>query len=692
MTASLLDRKPAIWPALLALALACASFWLYQRSAGLYPTVFADEWYYSKMARLMPLAEAIVPSYLYLWIFGASKACGPDFLDCVRAGNLVFFIAAAPFLYLTARKYTGPAWSFTLALAATLAPLNVYTAYFMPEATYYFGFCVLSWLVLTRARWHWAAIALAGGAVLGVMSLVKVHALFLIPALCLYLVYASWHAGGPWLLRGLLAAILAGTMTVAAKFGLGWLLAGEAGLSLLGPFYQGAVNSGSASARLALLAPAFINGRGHLEALAVLMAVPLAILLHGMCSNVLRERGTAANPLQVWVFLMLGAAAGMTVMYTATLAGPDNHEGVRLHLRYYSFVFPLVWLVAMAAAGDRRNLLPRLRWVLAALMAALLALALLKLPTYRFNVVDGPDIAGIDLNTYYGMALVGIQLLLLALWAARRQVAAALFVLTALPLSLLLAQVRAETYLVSHAPPGLGDRAGELARELVPEAERGKVVVVGDDLGQIMRAQFHIDHPDSVPLLLPTDAPIAEYEMPVTQRWMLLIGKHALPTTATTVGGNEYYSLVRLPEPEPAIAHASLAGPVDGKLITAIEGLSVAEPWGRWSDSAKVVIHFAQPLPRRVGVVLNARAFDVNATLPFKIQVGADQAEFRLGWQMRQVSMHFETDGTARSLVIEVPRPISPAELGSPGDPRKLGIGISDITLTQAPVPAQAAR
>ena len=59
---------------------------------------------------------------------------------------------------------------------------NVYTAYFMPESTYYFGFAVLSWIALTRGQWGWARRALATGAVLGLMSLVKVHALFLLPA------------------------------------------------------------------------------------------------------------------------------------------------------------------------------------------------------------------------------------------------------------------------------------------------------------------------------------------------------------------------------------------------------------------------------------------------------------------------------------------------------------------------------
>ena len=47
---------------LLCLALAGVFAWLLARNLGLNPAIFADEWYYSRMSRLMPLSEAVVPS------------------------------------------------------------------------------------------------------------------------------------------------------------------------------------------------------------------------------------------------------------------------------------------------------------------------------------------------------------------------------------------------------------------------------------------------------------------------------------------------------------------------------------------------------------------------------------------------------------------------------------------------------
>ena len=692
------------WSLALPFALACVAWFLYQRNFGLHPTVFADEWYYSKMARLTALPDAIVPSYLYLWIFGASKACGDGYLECARIGNLAFFLGAAPFLYAITRRFASPLVAFSVAVLSALAPLNVYTAYFMPEATYYFGFSVLSWVALTRTGWRLLWQALAIGAVLGVMSLVKVHALFLLPALCPFLLYASWQRGGSWLARGIVAAAAAAVFTVVIKFGLGWLLAGEAGLSLLGPFYQGAVNASGSSSKFRLVAPALVNGRGHLSALAILYGVPLAILVHALCTRAFRTRGDGAardprNLLHVYAFLTLGAAAGVTILYTATLDAPGSREILRLHLRYYSFAFPLLCIVTAAAIAPRAAAqsepaaLPWLRWALALLLAALLAFAWFRLPGYFLNIVDGPDIGGIDLQGPSGKILIGLQLALLLAWAARMRAAPLLFLFVAFPASLVASHDGAGKNLAAHRPPGQADIVGKFMRDTVPPADRGQVVVMGKDMTQIMRVQFHLDHPDSVPLMIDTPGPIADYLVPINKKWLVLLGdQNQLPASLVPVLRTPHYTVVRLPEPDHPVGRFHLSAQPDPQFVTGLEGLSLAEAWGRWSDAKQVVIHFAKPLPRRVGVVLSARAYDINATLPFKARVDGVQKEFRVGWNLQEIGLHFDTDGTARTLVIDVPQPVSPAERGSPGDPRKLGIGIAEITITDGGRPSQAAR
>lgn len=544
---STFERKPGAWRAAFLLALAGIFAWLTLRGHGLYPAVFADEWYYSKMSRLAPLGEARLPSYLYLWLFSASNACGAGFLDCVRIGNLILYFAALPFFYQTARRYTTRALAWLLTLFAAAAPLNAYTMFFMPEASYWFGFCVLSWIVLARDHWRLSQQAVASGLVLGAMSLVKVHALFLLPALCVYLLVAAWLQGAAWLGRGLAAAVLATLAMLAVKFGLGWLLAGDTGLSLLGPFYQGNVDSGSTSPRLALLGPFAVNAMGHLMALAVLLGLPLAILLHGLAGGALARRTAPAGRLLAWTFLMLGAAAGLAVAYTASLAVGEASEGLRLHLRYYSFAFPLLWLVAAASSTAPARGARWLRWTVAALVLMLVIVAAVSLPGYALSVVDGPDIAAMNMRRTAGHVTVVLQAALLLAWAAGRGNAARLFVLCLLPVTILVAQDRIGSFAAGHRGSNPGDRAGALVLDTVPAAERGKVTLVGraQDLPQLMRAQFHIDHADSVALTLEEGAPVSEQQLTPGHTWLLVMGEHPAPF-ATVVRRTDEFTLLRM--------------------------------------------------------------------------------------------------------------------------------------------------
>ncbi|MGZ5201017.1 MAG: DUF7024 domain-containing protein [Telluria sp.] len=666
-------------PAVVLATMMVVAWYLLHRNLGLNPVLFADEWYYSKMSRLQPLADSLLPSWLYLWIFRATNACGDGFLDCVRIGNVLFWVASAPFVYAVARLVTGRAWACVVVVLSLLAPLNLYTAMFMPESTYYFGFAVLSWLALTRTGWGRVAHGLALGVVLGLMSLVKVHALFLLPAIGLYLAWLAWvHARATWVRDALLSAGLAVVVTFAVKFGLGYVFAGTAGLTLFGPFYGSA--TGHARTLAALLGPAFINARGHLELLAVLFGLPLAVILFTLPSREARaEAGDAGVRLQLFSLLTLGAAVGMTVSYTASIAGFGPLEAIRLHVRYYSFVFPLLLAIAASATG-RKGARPW-RIAVALAVAGMVVLGYLKLPHYSLSMVDGPEIAGLPLDQPVGYALVIAGLVILALWALRVRYAGPLFLLVAMPWFLFNGIAANRDYLAQLIPGWPADRAGEAAHRLVPAEERKLITVAGVDPQEIMRAQFRIDDKDTSMLELPKDQPIQPYQIPPRGKWLLVIGHHPLPAGFKPVAATDDYALLKLDQHRSVAGHANLAEPFGNGLVASAEGLSQAEPWGRWSDSKQVVLHFAQPLPRRAFVILKAMSFGDNATQPFTLHIGASTARFMLAPSLQEIGLWFDTDGQQRSLAIDVPHPVAPAPPGVPGDHRLLGIGIAEIEI-----------
>ncbi|CAN7216932.1 DUF7024 domain-containing protein [Massilia sp. LjRoot122] len=672
---------------LLGAGMALVAWYLIGRTLGLSPGIFMDEWYYSKMARLAPLSEAAVPSYLYLLVFGAGSSCGPGFLDCVRIGNALFHVGAAPFLYLVARRVVPAPLACAVALLALLVPLNLYTTYFMPESMYFFGFAVLAWVAIAGAQWRSWTHALAAGAVLGLMSLIKVHAVFLLPALCLYLVYAArLRAPGAWILRGLDAALLAALAAAAVKLLLGWLLAGEAGLTLFGAFYSAGASSASQHSLLSRLLPASVSARGHAMGLVVLLGFPLAALLRALFRRDTHRAGNPLGLLTVFTVLMLGSALGLAVLYTASIASDGPLEGFRLHSRYYSFALPLL-LVAGAAAtrhalkeSEGRSM--PLQLPIALVLAGLLVLAWTRLPGFDPRITDSPEFTALVKHDKLVTTLFILQGLLLALWLRYRRAAAWGYLALALPLALYVTDVEVRSYLGHLRSAPAADRAGIAARGLIPAAERSATMIVANG-ADLFRTQFHLDQPELILLDLPDGAPIEAYRLPSHARWLIAVGRHQLPPGLVPALSREDFTIVKLPRPQRNLVgeFAFSVAPGPDQLVEHAAGLSNVEGWGRWSEGKRVELRFARPLPARLTVVLNAGAFGANTGAPFILRVGDAETSFRLAWEAREVVLDLDTDGRQHSLVIEVPHPQRPSDLGNSTDTRLLGISLARLRI-----------
>jgi hypothetical protein len=679
---------PHRWTLLLALGMAGIGWFLLQRTLGLDPGVFVDEWYYSKMARLTPLADAIVPSYLYLWVFSTTSVCGPGFLDCARIGNVILFVGAAPFLYLTARRFIAPGPACALALVALLAPLGVYTTFFMPEAMYFFGFAVLGWAVLGTGHWPALRRGALGGILLGLMSLVKVHALFLLPALALFVFADSRTIDGRLrAVQGLLAAATAIVTFFGVKFGLGYLFAGAAGMSLFGSFYNSGASSAAHHPLLQLVGPLWVSARGHLMALAMLVGLPLAVLLQFLVDRQARSADRGLTRLWLYTFLMFGSALGVAALFTATIASAGPSEGIRLHSRYYSFALPLLLLAALAptlGAGNRPPrapgaLLPR---ALVALVVAMLLLAAwFLLPGYDMRITDGPEFTMLAHPGNVERGLFALGLIVLALWVARPRAATLLFVCVMLPLVLVRSSGEGARYLGHLATPRAADSAGRAARAVIPAAELGTVTIAATD-ADLFRAQFHMDATDALLLNLPPAAPVDAYQLAPNTRWLVVSGARAIPPGLQAVRAGSDWQVIRLPHTERRLVGKFAFNAAFGSgIVRAADGLATQESWGRWSDGKLVRLYLDRPLPRRATVIIKANAFGANINQPFIARAGNASTTFQLGNDPREVVLQLETDGAQQVLDIEVPRPERPSDDGRSVDTRLLGIALSTLTV-----------
>ncbi len=672
------------------LALAAVFAWIVARNWGLYPMVFADEWHYSNSARLHPLSESILPSYLFLSLYSLTSVLGDRFLDGARVLNTIFFVGAAPFLYLIARPLCGRPAAALVAVLSLVGGVNSYTAYFMPESMYFFLFAVLSWGAMAwRALSPWRY-GMALGLVLGLMLATKVHALFLIPALLVFLLYRSFadYRNEGWLLKAALMIVCALAATLLVRFAAGYLLAGPNGLNLFGNFYGGLANSTSSSMErwLRLLPPAVLSLKGHLLGLALLLALPLARMgLQAASAQARRDSPPGLGLLMVYTFLMLGAALAMTVMFTASLLDGGPAETMRLHQRYYNFLFPLLFIIAAAAAGlDQAGTL-RARVVAAVLAGAALVFAAVTLqPTFLISHVDSPELFSVLRNTAFRL-FVPLALLTLGLWAWRARIGGAVFLCVLLPVMALSGAHATRIMFRGALTANEYDRAGMAARQHVGRDGANRLTVVGDGPGPgPLRALFHIDAPGAQHQDLAPGAPLAPELVSPRRDWILVVGQHALPADMVPTIRTPEFALVKVNTGHRPFAMIKMSKPLEAGVLLRHEGFSVVEGWGMWSAGKEVRMHFAQALPKSLTVLIKARAIGPNVGQDFVMQVGDQRKTFRLAESEQERLLRFDTDGSVKTIMIEVPHPVSPESLGHKGDTRTLGIALAEVELGNA--------
>ncbi|PWF49015.1 DUF7024 domain-containing protein [Massilia glaciei] len=668
----------------IALALFGAFLYLLLRNAGTPPMVLADEWYYSSAARLLPFEQSRLPSYLYLFLFSTTSSCGESFYDCARVLNALLFVATAPLIYLIAQRVCRKRVAALVAALCLLAPLNSTTAYFMPEVMYFFAFTLFAWGALRYRAAPPAPYALAAGAMLGLMSVIKVHAVFLLPALCGFMLYLclARQPRGRWLATALWMGLLALLAMAVVKLALGYAIAGEAGLTILGRFYAAHPHSNrDAVGSLAALLPGVLTSlKGHAMGLALLMGMPLATLaLLGVSAQARAEAGGELRTLAVFSVLMLGAALGMTVLFTATIAGGGPLEGVRLHMRYYNFLFPLLLIVAAATlARPPRKIAPaRAALVALALLGAVLYAAFMLESAYSLSFIDAPELFVMTKRPALYAVWVASLALLLALWAWRPKLAAQLFVFALLPLGALVGEAGVKK-MIAGVKPGGADKAGKVVRHYLGGAATSGLLVAGGR-AEVARAMFQIDNPDVGERFLAPGAPFSPAPADARREWVLVLGRHAFAGGRRAELRTADYALYRLR----TVVH--FVAPLSGSVLERVDGLADPEHWGAWSNGERVVLGFAAPLPRRFTLAIRGRAFGPNAGQAFMLDMGGRKMPFRLPAGVGGVALPLETDGTQRVVTITVPQPVSPRSLGRGRDDRLLGLALESIEVLPQP-------
>lgn len=359
------------------------------------PFGFSDEFTYAVLSARFgqestlagnPLVVTLdAPNRVFLALYGLLGSPPRPVFELARMVNTVLLALGMGVLFIAARAGHALGFSLVVAIAYGLGPQSTYTAYFAPETMYaavFFLHATLTALALGREDARLAALA---GAAAAALSLVKPHGL---PVAAVTIVFMGIHAAyqrqsdARALWFGCLGYLLA---LIAVRGGLGWALAPDVAV--------GNALTGSLYSRFAGSMVAALTDPGKYAAFATLL------IAHGAVATCLAGPALVAGLAQLPGRLPSGspsarfaaALAGLTAWLTVTLIvmtavfSVAAEETNRLHVRYYGFCIPLLFvgLAALHAAAlwiRRQQVLGLAVWFLGIAGCGLLAPDYLRSP------------------------------------------------------------------------------------------------------------------------------------------------------------------------------------------------------------------------------------------------------------------------------------------------------------------------
>lgn len=553
----------------------------------------------------------------------------------------------------------------------------------MPESLYFLSFWAFTYFALSINKEHRVLHWLILGMLFGITALIKPHALFLLPVLAIYFfIVQRQHIEGKLRASLSIKYVAFFVSSIATKLIIGFILAGSHGVTLFGSYTSyasGAIEDPNRYISLVKLALA--NLQGHLLALVILFSMPIAHILLTSKYFVRRSSGQGISiNIALYTMLVLAVLLIVVAFFTASVSGMAVHAtNARLHMRYYDFALPLLFLIATSQLSlNSISTTIRSRALVALpIGASILYAAYTYLAPYTPILMDSPELRGFTYNPNVFYALSGVSIFSLALWVYAARAGAKVFVYLFMPLAVGLSTYYANLELRERLVSEVFDKAGIFAKQYLPTEELSKLVIVGSDEVGMYRSLFYVDNPKATFETIPMGAAYDSSKLPAGKEWILVIGDHPLPE-------NMFY---QLPLNGFTLARVTGTSIVDFKMsvwpgvLASARGLYPAEQWGTWSSSKVVSLEFYKPLPKKFTVHLVASAFGPNVGKEIMAHVGDNAVRFTLGALPEERVLEFNNPKSSKIITIDVPSPISPYELGFNEDGRAIGIAFTELRI-----------
>lgn len=374
------------------------------------PLVFGDEAIYSLFAKFqatrathehLSLIEYI-PAHLFYRVYRIAHFFGDNFLAVAKLLNALFIAASIMPIFWLSKLFVSDGKALAVAVITAIGPYATFATYFMPESLYFFIFWIYLCCTFFLLRSPIVLQGIIAGLGLGCLALVKPHALALLPCSALMLLLVSARRLDPqanWLSTSLALVVLF-VVFMATRLTLGFMLTHEIG-SLTGATYAEFIKwAFDWSAAYEAMAKIFFLLRAHLAFLLIIYFLPLCLIawfgLHRLKAKPWLEE---LSLLFIFFVLALSITLLMAIQRSVYVVGLYADQSLtRLHARYYLFLLPLLFLIALSLFdhyGEQIKLSWTKigSWFFLFVMLGLLIFALVVGEPFRaeLNAVDYPD-------------------------------------------------------------------------------------------------------------------------------------------------------------------------------------------------------------------------------------------------------------------------------------------------------------
>lgn len=380
------------WVAALLVGLAVTA-WVLLRNTAISGPLIWDEGVYVQQSRFgtdfglrypgAAFGGPAMPNLLFLQLYGLAFEFPARFMEVARAMNALCFGIGAAAMYAVGRQVLPTVPAAAWAVLGAGGAIASFAAMFTPESMYFLGFWAVVWLLLRSLPLSLRRAMVHAGLALGLMMLVKPHALMLLAALTVFALLVPGfvdpslrrHDGLVAAAAGIAAFLVAWTLGTAALTG-SWAWPG------VGGHYAALPGTRMSIAELGRQLPLMLHSlSGHTAVLLVVLGVTLPALLWQAVSMIAGPRSEAYRPgraLALLAAVLLAVMLAVIVKYSAGMTQFGASESIdRLHGRYYNFLLPLLPLAFFA---HWHQAAPQARWaraLFAGLSTAAVAVAAL---------------------------------------------------------------------------------------------------------------------------------------------------------------------------------------------------------------------------------------------------------------------------------------------------------------------------